>query len=451
MIIDRADIMHISRIVFQAERLKLLEEKRSWEVEKMLADLPPTPAPAISQPVSAVPPSVTLRHSPRSSPRKLKGKIASSRKTRVSRRSSGLGVLLSPKAKAPPKSKVTPAYETEVIPSTIPPSPVKPPPEFKTSMAAPAPPSPAILTSTFVLPPPSPAALFPSREHGGGTQLPPIPPLPKLEIPPPSSDTSEDDIMDTTAEPLSSASSSSASTSSAASIPSIPAPAPLVPSTPIPRRFPMAKPFAQRMVHAYSPVKPSPLSRILMLADSPESPEGPVLNALAEVDENAMDSFDTSHIPARAQPSLAEELGVSEEDDSPLREKEKAPPATRKVADAEKPKPRDNGKGKARADPAPAPQQTRTSRTRAGVVLEKESVKRAKLNPASTAAASSKDARKPPPSKPASGVGARTRSGATAAAGGGGRVAAVNPASRGGPRRVPIGSAEAAPVPSWRG
>lgn len=37
-------------------------------------------------------------------------------------------------------------------------------------------------------------------------------------------------------------------------------------TTPIKRRpFPIAKPFAQRMVHAYSPAKPSPLSRILML------------------------------------------------------------------------------------------------------------------------------------------------------------------------------------------
>ncbi|KAM5541484.1 hypothetical protein V8D89_005038, partial [Ganoderma adspersum] len=440
----------------EAERLKLLEEKRSWEVEKMLADLPPTPAPALAAPVSAIPPSVAVRHSPRKSPRKLKHKAASPRKTRVSRRSSGLGVVLSPKAKAPSKSKVTPAYETEVIPSSIPPSPVRPPPEFKTSMAAPAPPSPAILTSTFVLPPPSPAALFPSREHGGGTKLPPIPPLPKLEIPPPSSDTSDDDIMNTTAEPTSSASSSSASTSASMSSTSFasPAPAPPVPSTPLARPFPIAKPFAQRMVHAYSPVKPSPLSRILMLADSPESPEGQGLDPLAEVDENSMD-LDTSHIPARPQLSLAEELGVSEDDDSPLREKAPPPapvpskpaPVAHKVSRAAAV---DKGKGKARAEPAPPqPQapQTRTSRARAGATLEKENVKRAKLNPPSATAGGSKDAKKPPPSKPTSGIGARTRSGGGAGAGGGGRGTVVKPPSRGGPRRVPIGSAEAAPVP----
>ena len=47
----------------------------------------------------------------------------------------------------------------------------------------------------------------------------------------------------------------------------------------------MAKPLAAaRMVHAYSPAKPSPLSRILMLANSPESPdiERPQLGALEE-------------------------------------------------------------------------------------------------------------------------------------------------------------------------
>ncbi|TBU23711.1 Afadin and alpha-actinin-binding-domain-containing protein [Dichomitus squalens] len=434
------------KAALEAERLKLLEEKRSWEVEMMLAELPPTPAPVAgpSNPsIPAVPPSLVARRSPRKSPRKLKGKTASPRKTRVSRRSSGLGVLLSPKAKAPPKGKVVPAYETEVIPSTIPPSPVKPPPEFKTSMAVPAPPSPALLTSTFVLPPPSPAASFPSRE-GGGTPLPPIPPLPKLEIPPLPEDTSEDDLMDTTHEPASSASSSSLPSASAASSTSSLAPAP-VPSTPGARSFPMAKPLAQRMIHAYSPVKPSPLSRILMLARSPDSPPVAALDALAEVDENAMD-LDVSHIPAHAmQPSrtLAEELGVSEDDDNPLREK---------PAPADKPKVVEKGKGKARADAAPQVQaQTRTSRARAGGALEKENVKRAKLNPPTAAAtasgkgaAASKDVKKPP-SKPANGVSTRAR---TAAAGGRGTV--VKPPSKGGPRRVPIGSAEAAPVPSWR-
>jgi hypothetical protein len=40
--------------------------------------------------------------------------------------------------------------------------------------------------------------------------------------------------------------------------------------TPAKRPYPIAKPLAQRMVHAYSPARPSPLSRILML-NSPDS------------------------------------------------------------------------------------------------------------------------------------------------------------------------------------
>ena len=57
----------------------------------------------------------------------------------------------------------------------------------------------------------------------------------------------------------------------------VPMQCPAAPYTPPPfrRPFPMAKPLAPHMTHAYSPVKPSPLSRILMLADSPESPPLP--------------------------------------------------------------------------------------------------------------------------------------------------------------------------------
>ena len=174
--------------------------------------------------------------------------------------------------------------------------------------------------------------------------------------------------------------------------------------------------------------------------------------------------LDISHVPARPQLSLAEELGVSEDGDSPLRDKAPPPPslpaqaiAPNKPAAPVRRGATEKGKGKARAEPAPSqPQapQTRTSRARAGATLEKENVKRAKLNPPSTGAAAaggSRDAKKPPLSKPASGIGARTRSGGGAGAGGGARGTVVKPPSRGGPRRVPIGSAEATPVPSWRG
>ncbi|KAI0794583.1 Afadin and alpha-actinin-binding-domain-containing protein [Fomes fomentarius] len=450
------------KAALEAERLKLLEEKRSWEVDMMLAELPPTPAPAAGpsyQPTS-IPAAMLPKASPRRSPRKLKGKGGNARKTRVSRRSS----VLSAGAISPRKDKVLPAYETEVIP-TIPPSPSRQLPQFKTSLEVLCPPSPVHLTNSFVLPPPSPAASLPSRV-GNATTLPPIPPLPKLEIPPPFEDTSEDDIMDTTPGPVPPSSSASSSTSLDAPVLSGPG----MPSTPVVRPFPMAKPFAQRMIHAYSPVKPSPLSRILMMADSPESPGSPKLDALAEVDENAMDTTPVhSQEPIR---SLAEELGVSE-DDSPLREKDLAPKArpqsaaaTRRVGGgthvSDKRAAVEKGKGKGKA-PAPsgitaAP--TTTSRARAGGTLEKENVKRVKLSdPAGSGAqtggstssatsSGSNSGKKTSSGKPA-GIGARAKT----QTGSGGRAAASKPklTLKGGPRRVPAGSAEAATVPTWRG
>ncbi len=122
-------------------------------------------------------------------------------------------------------------------------------------------------------------------------------------------------------------------------------------------------------------MKPGPLSRILMMV----SPEGPQLDALAEVEENAMDA---------TLRSLAEELGVSE-DDSPFRDKQPQPrpqvPAQSKPpADAQKAaasgtqtKNKDKG-GKAKA--APPPHHNRFADADPGGPLEKENVKRAKLS-----------------------------------------------------------------------
>lgn len=121
----------------------------------------------------------------------------------------------------------------------------------------------------------------------------------------------------------------------------------------------MAKPFATRMIHAYSPVKPSPLSRILMLANSPDSPEaGPALASLPE--SAAEDDSIEQSAPAPIR-SLAEELGVSEDDDSPFRVASDAQGTKRKAhPSAEPPERRTQpsrakDKGKARADAQPAP------------------------------------------------------------------------------------------------
>ncbi|KAJ7251347.1 Afadin and alpha-actinin-binding-domain-containing protein [Mycena rebaudengoi] len=248
----------------EAERIKLLDQKRSWEVEKMLAELPPTPNPP--SPLRAS----TSRKSPRKAPHKSPvkvvtvGKAGTGRKTtRISRRSS---------LSSPPR--VQAAFETEVLPPL-------PAPAF-TSLSS-------LLPTSFVLPPPSPSSAFPAPSLFLSSGLLDIPPPP--QAPPP-------------APPLASTSGSD-------------------PTTPpsFKRPFPMAKPFAARMVHAYSPAKPSPLSRILMLANSPATPaEGDTedvgnvstpLEALLEEDEGAPQLVDAL-FPEVRQLTLAEELGVSE-------------------------------------------------------------------------------------------------------------------------------------------
>ncbi|KAI0664322.1 Afadin and alpha-actinin-binding-domain-containing protein [Cubamyces menziesii] len=455
------------KAALEAERLKFLEEKRSWQVDMMLAELPPTPAPGASMPTPIVrpapAPTAPLRISPRRSSKKLKGKMASPRKTRVSRRSSGFAAIALGPASPKGKQKVVPPFETEVIPVTaeagrsVTASPSRQMPEFKTSMTASPVPPPPFLPGSFVLPPPSPAASLPSRDSGS-TPLPPIPPLPKLEIPPLAEKPPSDESMDTSSDiPTSSTSSTESRASSSLYETQPPTPAPKTPGV---RPFPMAKPFAARMVHAYSPVKPSPLSRILMLANSPDSPEGSQLTPLPE--SPSEDVAMQNAAPSNPEPirSLAEELGVSEDDDSPLREKPpKAtePQGTKRKAGPSEPERRvpssraaTKDKGKGRAEPQPGP----GSRVRTGGSLEKENVKRAKLSNGASSTkttSSTQDTRRTRSAVAAKPTSSSTVPGAKArptAAGSGSKAA---PKPKGGPRRVPAGSAEAASVPTWRG
>ncbi|KAJ7224081.1 Afadin and alpha-actinin-binding-domain-containing protein [Mycena pura] len=247
------------RAALEAERLKLLDEKRSWDVEKMLAELPPTPNPASPAAVEASRSGKPSRNSPRKSPAKAfpVGKAGANRKTaRVSRRSS---LSSAPRFQA--------AFETEVLPLS--------------SLSS------SFLPTSFVLPPPTPVSAFPAPTE---LLLPSVPSL--MEVSPPSDATAE-------------------------SGPATP------PNFRLP--FPMAKPFAQHMIHAYSPAKPSPLSRILMLSNSPATPGGngnivggelsTPLGALPE--ENEEDGALTPDelfpaVPLAREPTLAEELGVSE-------------------------------------------------------------------------------------------------------------------------------------------
>ncbi|KAJ6581800.1 Afadin and alpha-actinin-binding-domain-containing protein [Mycena capillaripes] len=261
------------KAVLEAERLKLLDEKRSWEVEKMLAELPPTPNPP--SPLRASTSKRAATHiSPRKSPAKVVavGKAGANRKTiRVSRRSS---------LKSPPRFQ--PAFETEVLPPLAAPS-------FTSASSS-------LLPTSFVLPPPSPGSAFPAPALLLSVSS-PLLELPQLQPPAPSSSTG--------ASPLT------------------------PPNFRLP--FPMAKPFMPRMVHAYSPAKPSPLSRILMLGNSPMTPAdsdlgleaGDIsmpLEALLEEGEeegagalvDALFPEVVPPAPPARQPTLAEELGVTE-------------------------------------------------------------------------------------------------------------------------------------------
>ncbi|CAK5267563.1 unnamed protein product [Mycena citricolor] len=288
------------RAELEAERKQFLDEKRSWEVDKMLLELPPTPKAeaSVERPVP--------RRSPRrpKSPRKnvgakpvTVGKAGAQRKsTRGSKRSSQL---------SPTKDRVEPAFETEVVLS----------PSVMTASSS-------LLPTSFVLPPPSPAALLPAP----GSAFPArIAPLPTFSLPPPPE-----------ASPL---------------------PPAEIPETPFKAPFPMAKPFARGMVHAYSPVKPSPLSRILMLGNSPASDEGEPsmpLSVLAEEDgDQEMFPVIPAEPPAR-ELTLAEELGVTESPpESPVSLPTIAP--RRKIPAKAPPRFTAADKGKGRAvEPPPA-------------------------------------------------------------------------------------------------
>ncbi|KAG7094170.1 hypothetical protein E1B28_007780 [Marasmius oreades] len=286
----------------QVERASLDEEKRKLQEEPMLVDLPAIETSSGSSTHSPTrkrrntedsPPSKKLKSKPpRRSPLKASfGKgLNGSRSSKRPSLSASYTVLTSPSKKPP---KFEPAYETEVIPSSslVPPS--------------------SLLPNSFVLPPPSPKASFPA-------------PQPALLLSTPFEIPAAHDTVQT---------SSVAETDSKVSAPprtSIPAGAPIaVPESPgeLPRTlpFPRAKPLAPRMIHAYSPARPSPLSRILMLSNSPDSNTSDDLGSLDTVPEEDMfpeipleDREAAADLPPESSEeqgppmTLAQELGVSE-------------------------------------------------------------------------------------------------------------------------------------------
>ncbi|TFK71675.1 hypothetical protein BDN72DRAFT_793676 [Pluteus cervinus] len=274
---EAAILLGRERAALEMERMKLADDKRSWQVEQMLAELPPTPQPVGSPPRREDPPVKLPKASPKKSPVKpiVVGKAGAGRKaTKLSRQAHKVPI---------------PAYETEVIPVPVHASSISMRPiGLGTSL----------LATSFQLPPPSPQ-----------TSLPTSPALP------PSTDISD--------------------------LPPLPQPQLTglltVPETPHQRPFPMAKPLANRMVHAYSPAKPSPLSRVAVLAESVTSPEqaeaGPSSISAASSLPPA-ESCEEMFPPVEPkQMSLAAELGV---ESSPEEVKEKKVRQT-KAAPSRKP------------------------------------------------------------------------------------------------------------------
>ncbi|KIY44945.1 hypothetical protein FISHEDRAFT_76977 [Fistulina hepatica ATCC 64428] len=257
------------RAALEAARQVFKAEKRCWEVEKMLSELPPTPL-VDNGNRKAVGPL------PARSPRKTSSPGKSPRKSaRTSRKS-----LLALSSRA-----VEPAFETEVVPSEIGNVSRAAPPIAAGQARA------SLLPTSFTLPPPSPLATLPVQPT-----LPPVQVAPLLFPPPP--------II----------------------VPSVASkPTGSVPATPAPLRpFPVAKPLAQRMIHAYSPAKPSPLSRILMLGNSPDSllstspsePRSgrPSLEAVIEEEAENNPFSEESRASLSTRPALMlEELGVAPE------------------------------------------------------------------------------------------------------------------------------------------
>ncbi|KAF9466164.1 Afadin and alpha-actinin-binding-domain-containing protein [Collybia nuda] len=420
---DAAIKLGKERAELEAERLKLLDEKRSWQVEMMLAELPPTPQPAVPTPrITATRPSPKKPHqSPRKSPAKVcVGKAGNSirKATRVSRRSVASTV------------KVIPAYETEVLPPL-------PAPTFHVDHASLGS---SLLPTSFVLPPPSPHASLPTE--------PALPPA----VPPNEVSQSHPSIAAATSPPLPSSGPSTPPTSR--------------------RLFPVAKPFAQRMIHAYSPAKPSPLSRILLLGNSPNSPDGAgtsgdsdVSSLLQPVTEEDEIDLGFGQIPTYSQEPqvfLAAELGIASAPESPLQEKKLEPNVTtRKITTAVEVKTakgrvmytdsnrftaKEKGKGKATTETANAQTRIKTS-----AAVEKEntaksskgSTTKSRVSPPGLEITEMKKVAKPP-SKPSAGVtGSRAR-----------LLAKLPPPSKtgGGPRRVLVDSVEAPIIgKGWKG
>ncbi|KIK52336.1 hypothetical protein GYMLUDRAFT_88727 [Collybiopsis luxurians FD-317 M1] len=313
------------RAVVEAEKIRLGEERRSWQAQTMLAERPPTPEE--SGPNGD---EDTRRRSPSKS--KSKAKFSSPRKPQSPKKfqiSVGVGKAIrkttrvgyarrrsstsSSSNSSMSAAGVEPPFETEVIPPSILIGATPAPPPMSSSAIAGG----SLLPTSFVLPPPSPCASLPPPKKdlllsGPLVVMPPLFP----------SSSGPSSLLSTTP-PF-------ADSEMESDLPSLP-PSPEPDSQTlledaVARRafpYPVAKPLATHMIHAYSPVRPSPLSRILMLGNSPGSPSGGggggaggagALEALREEAEGDMMEAELFPPSLRSDEglTLAQQLGVSE-------------------------------------------------------------------------------------------------------------------------------------------
>ena len=254
------------RAALEVQRLEFLEGRRAWDVKKMIDDLPPSPKAAGTSTSSTVDVKSVLKKKLASPSRRKSKSPMKPQPTKQKRRSSivvaGKKGRKSVKFSSPPKKAVPmQTLDTELIP----PSP--PPPSRETIarmtsvedlLASCAQPK-ELVTTEFVLPPRSPQSSLPPPPKP--TSRAPPPPF-KLSAPFTTSDYSAADQIP------------QPSTNNAQQLP---------PKSPG-RAFPVAKPLAQRMLHAYSPVRPSPLSRVLMV-DNASPPHGPPVASSGNIDD----------------------------------------------------------------------------------------------------------------------------------------------------------------------
>ncbi|KAI6041231.1 Afadin and alpha-actinin-binding-domain-containing protein [Pisolithus marmoratus] len=376
------------RTALENDRIKFLEEKRTWHQQIQAASSAPPPIPNI------MPAEPSQKKSPRKSPRKNNGKSSSGGKVRKSRKLSVFSI--------PPPTNTEPAYETEVIPICV----------SAFSEQAQRTTRESILPTSFVLPPPSPRTslppppntlLGPSRDVSSGNGV--------------RADGSSEIILSSSCHPT-----TSTVPPHTMEEPDLSdtqpngGPTPQTPSAGQ-RPFPMAKPLAPRMTHAYSPAKPSPLSRILMLGESPDSIESLPLPAK---------KADLTSTTSLRPPSNY----VEDDEDSPLREQktgknsntnhqrtgEAANVLPRTKAHKQTNVPANAGKTKTRGS------LEKENRGKSSLKISPATVQHGKLPSNSKAESSAKVVAKTIPKLPA---------------------------GRGGARRVPIGSTEAAP--GWKG